>query len=380
MNAIRKDIEKQLHAAAPAMIVDQPGAWADSEPCAPQFLIDKWLPRSEVTLLGAHGGSGKSTLALVLAAHVACGIDFADHHIAAGHALFLSLEDRIGIVRHRLRRIVHAYRLDADLVRQRVQLVDGAAVDAALAFEQRDAGISEIVQTYHWEQLAELARGFDLVVIDNASDAYDANANDPREVRKFVRRMLGKLARDNNSAVLLLAHIDKSAARFGANGNTYTGTTAWHNSARSRLALIAEGNTLELVHEKHNLSAAADPLRLRWDESGMLYPLDAVDAPEADDEGAILAALERAARDRVNVSTARTGPGNARVCLARLGLPPDLTGTRFDAALNRLRDTAKINVETYQDAYRHEKTRFVLPPSAAVRHELTEIADRRSPE
>lgn len=57
-----------------------------------------------------------------------------------------------------------------------------------------------------------------------------------------------------------LAHIDKSAAKDGARGNNYSGSTAWHNSARSRLALVEQEGRIVLVHEKANLSARAEPL------------------------------------------------------------------------------------------------------------------------
>lgn len=375
------EVDTPLASHAQPMIVDPPGAWMDALAEPPVFLISQWVPRGTVTLLGAHGGAGKSTLALILAAHVACGASFCGHDVTPGRTLFVSLEDPLGIVRYRLRRIVAAYGLDAESARQRVQLVDGAAMDAALAFEQREEGCVRLLPSVHFEQLSELARGFDLVVIDNASDAYDANANDPRGVRTFVRQMLGKVARDTGSGVLLLAHIDKSAARNGSSGNTYTGTTAWHNSARSRLALISSNGGLELVHEKHNLSDKAAPVRLRWDECGMLRPIDSSDLPAQDDGLEILAAMARARRDGVDVTAARSGPATTHGCLTRYGLPDTLCGpdgrSRFYSALDRLRDTSKIIAETYRNAERKQKARLVLAPSAPVRAEAAEIADRK---
>src|SRR5690625_5910278 len=85
---------------------------------------------------------------------------------------------------------------------------------------------------------------YELIVIDIASDAYDENENSRRDVRFFIRA-LATLARANDAAVVLLAHIDKVAARNGGGGNDYSGSTAWHNSARSRIALMQDPNHQE---------------------------------------------------------------------------------------------------------------------------------------
>ena len=112
-----------------------------------------------------------------------------------------------------------------------------------------------------------------MVVVDNASDAFAGNENDRAEVRMFVRGMLGNMASINNQAVLLLAHIDKAAARGYAAGNNYSGSTAWHNSSRSRLALLSVDGGVSLSHEKSNLAAKLDaPLALAWTDEGLLQP------------------------------------------------------------------------------------------------------------
>ncbi|MDB2596480.1 AAA family ATPase [Pseudomonadales bacterium] len=66
------------------------------------------------------------------------------------------------------------------------------------------------------DRLAEIASDYDVVMIDNSSDGFAGNENDRSEVRAFVKGMLGGMAAKNNQAVLLLAHIDKQAARGGA--------------------------------------------------------------------------------------------------------------------------------------------------------------------
>jgi len=71
--------------------------------------------------------------------------------------------------------------------------------------------------------------------------------------------------------VLLLAHVDKNTSRNrkAEGGEGYSGSTAWHNSARSRLFMTrTEDGTLTLEHQKSNLSKTREPLALEWHEGG----------------------------------------------------------------------------------------------------------------
>lgn len=240
-----------------------------------RYAVKPWMPRRHVTLFGGHGGIGKSSLALAIAAHVACGVPFAGLDVEQSPVLFVSLEDEASIVRLRLRRIIEAYRLPAERVLDNLRLLDGTQTPAALMTEGDGFNAAPIF-TSAFRELTSHAEGAGLIVIDNASDAFDANENNRRTVRAFVRG-LASLARKYDAAVVLLAHIDKSAAKDGARGNSYSGSTAWHNSARSRLALMAREGRILLVHEKANLSACADPLAVTF--------VDDVPMPEAGAQG-----------------------------------------------------------------------------------------------
>ncbi len=117
--------------------------------------------------------------------------------------------------------------------------------------------------------------GADAILIDNASDTFGGNENGRAEVKKFVRLLAQEIARKNDAGLMLLAHVDKASAKFGAKGNSYSGSTAWHNSARSRLALLDENGALELRHEKANFSACASPVTLTRNPDGVLMPANA---------------------------------------------------------------------------------------------------------
>lgn len=233
----------------------------------PEFIIDPLIPREHVTLMSGHGGAGKSVVALTMSAHIACGENWAGFAINPRRVLYVSLEDGARMVRSRLKKIIEHYGLPIEKLARNMVVFDGSR-GAVLAFERSSNGLRELVFTAVADQIREAARGFDMVVIDNASDAYAANENERRMVREFVH-WLAESVRAHNGAVLLLAHVDKATAKFGGNGNSYSGSTAWHNSARSRLALVED----ELRQEKLNVGRKHDaPIQFYWTETGIPVP------------------------------------------------------------------------------------------------------------
>ncbi|MDR7286375.1 hypothetical protein J2X84_005239 [Pseudomonas corrugata] len=243
---------------------------AELEPV--RFIIDKWFPARHVTLLGGHGGSGKSCVALVMAAHVACGQAFAGRSVEQCRVVYVSLEDEPKIVINRLKKIITAYGLPAEAVLSNFDLLDGTGGEPTLI---EGSGHDKPHFTPTFRHLCAQIKNAGLVFIDNASDAFGANEISRRDVRMFIRGLARGIAVRYDAAVVLLAHIDKAAARNGAQGNSYSGSTAWHNSTRSRLALSDKDDVITIEHEKHNLSAKAEPLKIAFNEHGVPMPLDA---------------------------------------------------------------------------------------------------------
>lgn len=347
-------------------------AEADVDPT--RYAVEPILPRQHVTLLGSHGGAGKSILALTLAAHVVCGRAWCGLPVYQGKALYVSLEDPGELVRYRLRRIADEYDLDPATISEGLTVLDGSMGDAVLATEVNDSGTRRLVPTAALEELEQACEGMSLAIVDNASDAYDANENDRRMVRRFVRS-LAHIAREHDAAVLLLAHIDKAAARTGANGNTYSGSTAWHNSTRSRLALSNQDG-VELAHEKHNLGSKIEPIALTWTDTGVLVPVSARDSAgrDAEDDAAVLAAIMAANADGHPVYAARTGPYTALTILRTypdLPAPLQKDKQRFWQALTRLERDGRIYRETYRTPDRKQRVRLLARPSIGARQSPT---------
>lgn len=337
-------------------LTDMEGASYD----APDYVVQSLLPRGHVTLLGGHGGSGKSMLALTLAAHVATGRDWCSLYTAKLRSVFVSLEDRGELVRYRLRKVVESYGLNPAEVIGGLTILDGTDCPV-LASELVTYGERSLAKTAAMLELADAVKGAGLVIIDNASDAFDGQENDRRQVRAFVR-MLAEIARENDAAVCLLAHIDKAAARYGSAGNSYSGSTAWHNSARSRLALLSDEGSIELRQEKLNLGKASDPIALEWNDRGVLKPIH-FSARAATDELTVLEAMRDAIAAGVTVNTTQASAFSAAKCLEPY-LPPEFSnakgGKRVNRALAALQSSGHIRRDRYRSDNRKDRERWVL--------------------
>ena len=263
----------------------------------PQFVWDGYLPRGVVSLLGAHGGTGKSTIALMLGVCTALGLPLFGVGTVQCKTLFVSLEDSAGIVRNRLAFICNTWGINPAQLDGKLHIVDGTENPELFSADSRGAG--ETTATYFELRKLVQSEGVGLVVVDNASDAYGGDEIQRRQVRAFMRALV-EVARLTNCAVMLLAHVDKttSRTRSAEGGEGYSGSTAWHNSARSRLFMTrTDSGTLKLEHQKSNLGKLREVLALEWphgdlpqtmgnesgDSSALMQRIDG----HADDERAI---------------------------------------------------------------------------------------------
>ena len=355
---------------APSLIKLDLAGIMDAQPEPPRFVIDPLVPRRVATLLGGHGGVGKSMLALILGAHVAAGRPWGPFPVEQARVVYVSLEDEGLIVRYRLRCILEAYALPAPDVLQNLVVFDGSDIEAALMVETNANGVTALAETPTLAEVERAAAGAGLLVLDNASDAYAGNENARMQVRSFMRR-LGKVARANDAGVVLLAHIDKHAAKNGAKGNSYSGSTAWHNSARSRIALLAEESGIELRQEKLNWGAVASPVQLTRAEHGVLVPvapgarsIAAALVAQADEE-AIYSVLSGAIAGEVDVTAATSGPRTTWHALCTLpelgeGYRTREGRKRVEAALVALQRAGRIAKESYRTPSRNLATRWAL--------------------
>jgi hypothetical protein len=322
-----------------------------THPPEPQrFLIEGILPGGVVTLLGAHGGAGKSTLALIATVCLVTGRPFMGKAVEKCRVLFFSGEDPAPVIRRRVSRIcrhmdISPQELDSGLLMLDATdlptLYNGAAT-AALAALRLD--------------VEEFNPG--VIIIDNASDTFDSNEIERARVREFMR-LLASLGKADNAAVLLLAHIDKQAARGGGSTEGYSGSTAWHNSARSRLFLSAKDDGLILEHQKSNLGLRSEPIYLRWTEGGLL---ELANAPGGmDDRATILRLIGESYRRGEFISPSPNSSSNAyKVLHISLGYPWQLSRQGLAALMAELLLGKFIMLESYSTGHRNTRQRYAV--------------------
>lgn len=234
---------------------------------APSFVWDGYLPRGVVSMFAAHGGTGKSTIALMLCVATSLNRPLFGVDTVQCNTLFVSLEDSASLVRHRLANICDKWDINPASLDGKLTIVDGTEAPELFTADQRAAGVK--TRTYFEMNQLVKSGGVGLVVVDNASDAYGGDEIQRRQVRAFIRSLM-EVAKPVNCALLLLAHVDKTISRSNKpeNGEGYSGSTAWHNSVRSRLFMKRdESGNLNIEHQKSNLGRCREPLTLTWSEN-----------------------------------------------------------------------------------------------------------------
>ena len=343
----------------------------------PRFVWDGYCPRGVVTLLGAHGGTGKSTIALMLAAAVATGRGLFGIATEAAPVVFASFEDGAHIVRHRLAHICQCWGINpAELAG--LHIVDGTANPELFASDGRGPG--DVTPAYG-ELLALVKQtGAGLVIVDNASDAYGGDEIQRRQVRAFMRA-LAVIAREADAAVLLLAHVDKGTSRKERSDTEgYSGSTAWHNSARSRIFMSRDDGLLTLAHQKCNLAKLREPLALQWPEGGLPEAVQSLSPmvqgiSDRVDTKALLRLIAEFSERGEHVTTATTSRTHAAKLLAGESTYPK--GRKPADVFNLLRKAERAGqlVRVMRSAEnRHQKEVWEVTPQGRELAELPPLA------
>lgn len=344
----------------------------DAPPAPTSFWWDGLVPAGAVTLLGAHGDTGKSMVSLMLACSLCAGEPLFGIATRRARVAYFSAEDPARVVLLRLHGIVKGLGLMlADL--DDLHVLDATEGDPVLFHELSKVDGRPGVITPSYTSLREYldAEAIDVLIVDNASDVFDASENDRAKVRAFMRA-LTQLAQPER-AVVLLSHVNRSTAS-GFDGSSsgkaegYSGSTAWHNSARSRLYLRREKDGgLVLEHHKNNLGQGKrDPIQLSWPRGGLPQldkPVESVVqhiADSADTKGLLKVLHEFYGREKF-VSSSQFSPANAARLLAQEpGYPRRKKPAEVFALLNEAERRGLIEVQSYKTKDRKDRERWGL--------------------
>jgi RecA-family ATPase len=259
-----------------------PLSWIDTsswdqgpDPEREWFIRDR-IPIRQPTLLSGEGAVGKSLLTLHLLAATALGRDWLGMLPDPGPAWYFGAEDDELELRIRLIGIKRHFGASyEDLAEAGFRMKSLYGEDAVLGAPNR-SGIIEPTQLY--QQIFEEACDVrpKCIALDASADMFAGNEIDRSQVRQFVG-LLRKLAGACNGAVILLSHPSITGVNSGSG---LSGSTAWHNSVRSRLYLTSpkaepgeppDSDLRELSHKKSNYGPVGNAIVLRY-KNGLFLP------------------------------------------------------------------------------------------------------------
>jgi RecA-family ATPase len=305
------------------------------------------IPSRTVSTLSADGGTGKSLIALQLAAAIVTGRTWLNMLPISGPVVFLTAEDELDEVHRRLDAIcAHEgirYEELSDL--HILPFAGRAALLATFNTEQR-----QMLQT---DVLGEL-QGFvaevkpRLVILDTVADVFGGNEIDRAQVRQFVGMLRG-LALRGDTAVLMLAHPSLTGLSSGSGSS---GSTAWHNSVRSRLYLERagdeDGNGRVLTTKKANYGPTGGEIRIRWHRGVFVressFGTGGAKAGE-DRADAIFLAMLREYTEQGRTVSPNPSAAFAPTRFARDQSAKGMTKGALTSAMNRLLRSGAIKVE-----------------------------------
>ncbi len=231
-----------------------------------EWLVPDYVPAQCCTLLAGDGGTGKTLLVQQLAVCMAAQRDWLGASVKPGRVALIACEDKPDELTLRLHDICGGLGVSPADLGDRLHITSRVGKENRLTkFTQGDGML-----TPFWHMLVrwlETVRP-QLLIIDHAAQVYTGNENDRPSVTWFCNR-LESLCLKLDLTIILLCHIAKSP------GSTYSGSTAWSGSVRSRLLLTrdeSEPGLRKLIRPKANYAEEdQDGVPLRW-ANGMLKP------------------------------------------------------------------------------------------------------------
>lgn len=203
--------------------------WQDLSTKTPpdrRWALKGWFGFGHTTLLVGAGGIGKTLLAQQLASCMAIGNTFIDEVPETIKTLMWACEDDHDELWRRQIAISHWLKSPLESFAENLTIIPRHGLENALV-------TTEFGRPLYTPMLEELKQqALDLqaqaVILDNAAQLYGGSENDRHAVTMFLNALAGALP---GMAILLLAHPARSS------GSEFSGSSAWENTARTRLYL-----------------------------------------------------------------------------------------------------------------------------------------------
>lgn len=237
--------------------------WAGVPVQPVQWLVPDWIPKGEVTLYTGDGGLGKSLSMQQLQTALALGADWLGLPVC-GRAVSMGIycEDAVNVLHVRQQGLNKLFWCEyEDLDRALLISRKGAESNYLAIYD----GHSEptLTKLYEWVNEMLTKHKPELLVLDTLADMFAGNENDRAQVRNFVS-VLNGIAMRFNVALVLCGHPSRAGLSTGEGSS---GSTAWHNSVRSRLYLTKDEDTgLRVLKKmKSNYGPSEGEVRMAFD-------------------------------------------------------------------------------------------------------------------
>ncbi len=359
-NPVDLDDLKQEHStvAQPPLKIIDPTRWMNQLVPDRQWLVPGLIPLHNLTMLGGDGGLGKSILVLMLMAACALGKRWLGYPTKNCRAFGFFCEDDEDELHRRMVDICRYYKVElADLVG--LELCSRVGLDNSL-MEWRDAWKAGKITWLHTQIMNHCQEtAAQLVVLDSHHDVFAGEENWRKHGRQFCQG-LRKIALRIDGAVVITAHPSLSGRNSGTGES---GTTAWHNSVRSRLYLIKADEQTDdceriLQHKKSNYGPENDDIRLRWndgvfvaitEETGVIGSIKRGNA-----ETVFMECLDTLTEQGRHVTDAANSPRFAPKQISQMPGASGYSKKEFKSAMERLFGAGRIVVGTAFGADRHK--------------------------
>lgn len=361
---------------------------AQTEPETPRFIVPDWLPCGYATLFAGHGGVGKSAIALHLAACLASGKEFAGLSVERRRVLYLSCEDRRGVLHWRLTHICRHLGIELADLSGWLGILELVGHDAIL-WEKDSRPGAAYTPAYGYLSHAVESFGAEVIFMDGLSDTFGGNENARGDVKRFVNA-IAALIPPETGAALIVGHVAKPAATHSATSEGYSGSTGWHNATRARWYLYPETERgdedrpsrtgkLLLELQKSNLGPIEQAISFRWDDGAHMFLPEPAQShfdrahQEREERRGIMLALHGCAAAEIVVPAAMQGPRTAlHVLMARPEFPETLrkgkaSTRRFWRQIEEMRQIRYVRESEYRRANGHRGVQLSLT-SEGERH------------
>ena len=238
-----------------------------------EWIALHWIPKGTVTLVQGNGGDGKTPLMQQLQSSCAAALPWIGLNVEECASVGFYTEDKERDLKERQVAINAAFCLTE--TPSNMHLFPRLGLENELIEFDR-AGNPKLTKFYHQVHEAAFDYHAGLIVLDVLVDLFGGDEIRRRQVRAFMRPLLG-LAADLDAAVVITSHVSQAGIQSGGG---HSGSTDWSNAARSRLYLNRPNNeqcseidsdARLLTRKKANFASVGDTIKLRW-KDGLLIP------------------------------------------------------------------------------------------------------------